>query len=607
MKYSRYSARLICSLLTVFALIGAGCYEELPVEPTPTPDSGRRIVPTQESPFPTTHPLSDIWVDEATGTMFLVGYYGTMLKVDNSDIQRYLHDSVETHLISVWGTSASSVFACGQDGTIIHFKDDSLIFLESGTSKFLTGVWGTSDDDIFFTGYDGTILRFNGTSIESMETPVDRDIYSIWGSSSDNVYAVGQDGLILTYNGTTWDTVQTVVSQTLRSVWGFGEDTLYAVGNDSRVVFYDALDAENPWKSDSLPGTSSEINAVWGATSDKVYAATDNGIIYRITGASQAQPMNPVTNKVYGLGGRSSSELYICGDNGSLYLSEPGITVDTILPIGTTESLLTVWGLDRDEVFAAGVGGTIVTRQGNGWRPVSQPQSGTISDFWGANSNTIFAAAQDKILRFNGNIWSVDFVDDSEGASYRTIWGRDAHDVYAAGYNGKIIHYDGISWKEFESGVDSTINAIRGDQKGNIYTAGAGGIVMRYDGNSWQRMTANANYYYHDLLVRSSTNIFAVGARGNDGCVMRYDGTSWTEVTRVSGCKLYDIWGYNSNELYAVGDCGTVRFFNGSKWFSLESSTFQSLYGIWGESVDEFFVVGSNGHVVRYEVATMSD
>jgi hypothetical protein len=310
-------------------------------------------------------------------------------------------------------------------------------------------------------------------------------------------------------------------------------------------------------------------------------------------------------NGIYAIDGYLANEFYLCGDNGSLYLKKSDNTVQTILPVGTTESLLTVWGLDNTEVYAAGTNGAVLARQGNGWRSAYQPQPETIYEVWGANSNTIFAAAQDKILRFNGNTWSVDFQDDSDSVMYLTVWGRDAYDVYAAGgYHGKIMHYDGVSWKEMVSGTDTTIECIRGDYKGNLYTAGAAGMVMRYDGSSWHQMTANSSYHFYDLFVKSSTNIFAVGAGGSDGCVVRYDGDSWDEVSRVTSCQLYDIWGYSSDELYVVGDCGTILFFDGTNWFSLDSGTFQSLNGIWGEYTDEFFVVGTNGHVVRYKVVT---
>src|SRR5205807_1828381 len=61
-------------------------------------------------------------------------------------------------LATVWGSSASDVFAVGNNGAIVHFNGTAWSAMTSGTSVALRGVWGSSASDVFVTGSSGTIL-----------------------------------------------------------------------------------------------------------------------------------------------------------------------------------------------------------------------------------------------------------------------------------------------------------------------------------------------------------------------------------------------------------------------------------------------------------------
>jgi hypothetical protein len=581
-------------LLILLAAIVTGCYEEIPLTPPPDTTAGVSLTETWESPWPTSNVISDIWVDGASG--ICVCYSGTIFRFNGQ--QASIDTLWSGDVLGVWGTSGSSVYACGSDGTLLHYDGSAWNGLQSNTSSTLTDIWGTSDNDVFAVGLSGTILHSDGQGWAQMESPADRAIYSIWGGSPDNVYAVGADGLILHYDGVTWDTIATVTAKSLRSVWGFGEDTVYAVGDDGKVVIYDAH-AANPWTAIDAD-TLANLNAVWGASSDDVFAASLEGEVYHKFGELWVETYATL-NGFYSIGGTAPDNVYFCGENGSVYRRGAGASFGRILPGRATEALRAIWGVDNSRVYVAGDAGVVLARQGNSWRDMYQPYGGSIRQLWGAHDNAIFAAAQQRILRFNGHIWTVDYFEDDPLANYITIWGRDAQDVYAAGDFGKVIHYDGISWKPMDTGIDSIINVIRGDADGNIYTAGQGGIIMKYDGDSWSEMYSDDSYYFFDLLVRSSTTIFAVG---REGYVFKYDGESWRRMPRVTGYDLLDIWGFRSDELFVAGRNGTIIFYNGDGWFDLSSEvrTNQNLLAMWGEDRNSFFVVGDGGTILKYDV-----
>ncbi|MBW2428063.1 MAG: hypothetical protein JRF56_03825, partial [Deltaproteobacteria bacterium] len=60
----------------------------------------------------------------------------------------------------IWGSSASTIFVGGWDGTILHYDGSSWRSMTSGASNTLRGVWGGSSGDVFAVGDYGTILHF---------------------------------------------------------------------------------------------------------------------------------------------------------------------------------------------------------------------------------------------------------------------------------------------------------------------------------------------------------------------------------------------------------------------------------------------------------------
>ena len=63
------------------------------------------------------------------------------------------------------------------------------------------------------------------------------------------------------------------------------------------------------------------------------------------------------------------------------------------------------------------------------------------------------------------------------------IWGSSPSDIYAVGTRGVIIHYDGSSWNEMDSGTENDLLAVWGSSANDIYIAGADGTILHYDGN----------------------------------------------------------------------------------------------------------------------------
>ena len=111
---------------------------------------------------------------------------------------------------SVWGSSATDVFVAGFQveetdqepffrsfGTIFHFDGASWsrVTLPPGVGV-LNEIWGSSASDVFAVGEDGIIVHFDGSQWTSTK-PTGKGLIGVWGFSPGDVFAVGEGGTIL--------------------------------------------------------------------------------------------------------------------------------------------------------------------------------------------------------------------------------------------------------------------------------------------------------------------------------------------------------------------------------------------------------------------------
>ncbi|MCP4716429.1 MAG: WD40 repeat domain-containing protein, partial [Deltaproteobacteria bacterium] len=84
---------------------------------------------------------------------------GTILKSDGG-VWKPMASGSTSDLFSVWGSSATDLFAVGADGTILHGDGSVWVPMESGTTADLRGIYGSSKTDIVIVG-DGVILKYS--------------------------------------------------------------------------------------------------------------------------------------------------------------------------------------------------------------------------------------------------------------------------------------------------------------------------------------------------------------------------------------------------------------------------------------------------------------
>jgi hypothetical protein len=62
-----------------------------------------------------------------------------------------------------------------------------------------------------------------------------------------------------------------------------------------------------------------------------------------------------------------------------------------------------------------------------------------------------------------------------------SVWGT-AGDLWAVGWGGALLHWDGSRWRPIQAGAAGDLYAVTGAADGAVWTVGAGGAVLRRDG-----------------------------------------------------------------------------------------------------------------------------
>src|SRR6201999_778099 len=82
------------------------------------------------------------------------------------------------------------------------------------------------------------------------------------------------------------------------------------------------------------------------------------------------------------------------------------------------------------------------------------------------------------------------------------------NDVFVAGGNGTILHYDGTAWHKMTSNTGSDLGAVGGTGHGDVFVGGRS-VLFHYTGTSWAPMDPSIEDVY--ALWAGKQDAFFVG------------------------------------------------------------------------------------------------
>ncbi len=135
----------------------------------------------------------------------------------------------KNNLKSIFFTSKNSGWIVGDNGTLLHKRENTWITEQKLTTNNLNGIFMINEKDGWAVGGKGTIIHFNGEKWESIESPTNKNLNSVSFSDSENGIAVGDNGVIITYENKSWKLINKKFRGSLYTT-SFSEDGAWIAG-----------------------------------------------------------------------------------------------------------------------------------------------------------------------------------------------------------------------------------------------------------------------------------------------------------------------------------------------------------------------------------------
>ncbi|MFL5306708.1 MAG: hypothetical protein ACJ8F1_15940 [Polyangia bacterium] len=413
-------------------------------------------------------------------------------------------------LNAVWAANANDVWAVGDGGTALHFDGASWRRVPTGTGATLVGVWGGSPKSVWMLGEQGQLLHWEGERILRVDDPLTlhasppaEDLADdmaatyagLWGDGhqlwmvggarhkrqSPGDLRGGEVAIVRQFTGGRWHADVIKGAPPLEAIWGRTANDIWAVGRDlsrdpsaqSRALHYDghawsaapaipaAWLAAGPAHFRTVTAFDTGINPVgplWKAKSGPVWILQGDAVARLATvPAVAAQPAEgdrlfKGVGPVRDLFGTDDGQVWVVGARGTLRRFDGQAWAGRV-PGGRDEPLYDLRGVAAfgDEVWAVGQGGILRRRAGR-WSSVP---AGAETDFfgvWGASADDVWVVGNFGVIVrcLKGTCHEIRPARRTNPvqAPLYAVAGLGPNDVWAVGYKGAGVHWDGKTWTE---------------------------------------------------------------------------------------------------------------------------------------------------------------
>ena len=302
-------------------------------------------------------------------------------------------------LLGVWGSGPADVYAVGRPGLLLHYDGSAWELQDASRQDTLTAVWGSGPGDVWVCGFHGLIMHSTGNGQwQRQSAGTGENLYAIGRGPAGLLYACGQNGALVQNDGSGWRPSQPLAYryasdgtpvdtlQFWREVSTFTVVTPYGIGgSDANVILAD-------------PHTEYGHQWLWGFFQDP--------------------HRNTITAA---FGSETVADNYMANRAGELFTL-----------VGAGDELLWVRATDP---------------QGDPSNPATYPDG--ITGIWVQDADWLLVTSQRGFIarwRRDGSETAIDYVVEG-GLPLSGIWGAAPDDVWAVGYGGLVLHYDGTAWQ----------------------------------------------------------------------------------------------------------------------------------------------------------------
>ncbi|MDD5311412.1 MAG: fibronectin type III domain-containing protein [Dehalococcoidia bacterium] len=279
-----------------------------------------------------------------------------------------------------------------------------------------------------------------------------------------------------------------------------------------------------------------------------------------------------------------------------------------------------IWGTDSNNVFAAGMNGTVLRKYNDAYWTAMTQRGGIYYGIWGTSPDNFYvvggteATDEAVILKYNGIVFLNESIP-SGLRGLRGIWGSSGNDITAIEQYGSVLHYNGDNWTViWRPTGDIFLSGIWGSAVNDIFAVGydinGQGIIIHYNGVQWSGVPVPSVRQLWSVWGSSTNNIFAVG---NNSSVLHYDGNSWSVMSVPPGTPsvCMSVWGSSGTDVIVAGYGSNIIRYNGTIWSEIPSTC--SYVSLWGTSGNDFYAgadgpySGGYGYIVHYKNGIWTD
>jgi hypothetical protein len=534
-----------------------------------------------------------IWLSGRPGELWTAG--GNLLArctPDGCSVQRVTAAQSVTALTG--NAATGEVFAVDGSSRIVSCGSARSCGIEATVPAVtLSSVWAGKSGEVLAGGsYNANgapvVMRKNGANwVVDFEFLMMGfglgSIHMLTGSSGSDVWAAGYDqntmsGLVTHWDGMTWARASVPPEVgTLNVAWlnGPGGVSFMSRGGGSFAAC--SVAGVNPPSCSVEKFPLSGSVALWGSDSTNLWAVGYGGLVAR---GQLGRPFRSVssrtTSQLQALWGSGPDDVWAVGGATRLHYQDgawepPG---EAIVLAGGNGSLHAIWGRSREEIWAVGSATTILNIDPatgrfvpDKERAMGLPSTLQLLSVWGSSDGTIFAVGSDTnpvqsgpviIARTASAPWQLRALPAEAVYPLAAVWGAAPDDVWAVGYGGTILHYDGQRFSSLPSGSASNLTTVWGSGPRDVWAAGSN-TLLHYDGIGWSLDESGPPVAWSELWGTGKSDIWAVAS----GKLLHYDGTAWSgALTSVYLPPLLSVFGTSPLNVRAVGNSGAILVYD---------------------------------------------
>lgn len=450
----------------------------------------------------------------------------------------------------------------------------------TGTIPGTRGIWGATDDDIWAVGLGGRINHFDGTRWVPQFAGVSNASISSFAPLGSELFVGNERGEVWRRDGGSWSQVDA------------GSDVNLLVAAGSEVFARSQTLGPVRWNGETfvpLDG-GSELSFIGSSTR----AGSENAAWMFEEGFGRLLSVNAdgVSARCSGLNGTIVGGSVVAGQlwaasscanslGGAVVRVAGNLVIADSLPVN---GITATWAFSPTDVWAGGRHGFGIDQEGDlfhfdgtSWTRANVTLPGDVRAFWGT-PNDLWAGG-DSLAHFDGTTWTV----TSPLKTINSMWGSAPNDIWAASNDG-MLHFDGTQWSNVAAVTQTLVMAVAGRAANDVWAVGWNGLVLHFNGTTWTSQTLGAGDDVLNGLWLSGTNeLYAFGS-----AQWHFDGTTWSRtMTYVHAFSTIPtpsgVW---------IGSFNNVSFFDGGVTEEVTSSL--APRALWSDGAQRVWTVTSD-------------